>query len=366
MRLLFLVMAAFLGSCGGGGSSLNSTEIPSNTAPDTTDSGDCAQAGWSSGTMSVDVNGIERLFRVYLPENYSGVNPSSLVLGFHGWGGDENEFLSHQVVRNQLDEHNAVMIAPLGLGADESGSTYSSWSFSGSTTGLDGDGFNAQVTNDSEKICDTNTTPNYTYPSCQGVAENSCSWTHCLDDDIGFVATLVLEAEQNLCVDSDRIFAVGGSNGGMFVWDLGRDERTAETFKAIAPIIGLPHRGYLAEPIKANGLAAISITGMEDSTVPPGEWNGKSFTTTSNGEAFFYTGASGIAENWGNALGCDTSSPAELVEQEIAPELECRSWSFCSGGNAFPPILDCRGDDMGHVYNLDQSWPLIMAFFNDQ
>ena len=167
-------------------------------------------------------------------------------------------------------------------------------------------------------------------------------------------------------MDSDRIFAVGGSNGGQFLWDLGRDARTAETFKAIAPIIGVPHRGYLAEPIKANGLSAISITGMEDSTFPPGDWDDKSFTTSFDGEVFFYTGASAIAESWGNALGCDTSIPAALVEQEIAPELECRSWSFCGSGNTFPPILDCRGDDMGHVYNLDQSWPLIMAFFNDQ
>ncbi|MDE0787029.1 MAG: hypothetical protein OSB13_10630 [Porticoccaceae bacterium] len=365
MKPLLYIMGLLLASCGGGGSSSNNIQTPQSDGSDT-DVGNCQQDGWSAGTMSMNFNGIERLFRIHLPAAYSSANPSSLIIGFHGWGGDQNAFLSSQTVRDQLNEHNYVMVSPLGLGSEEPGSHASSWSFSGSTTGLDGDGFNAGVANDSDKICNTNTTPNYTYPSCQNVADNSCSWTHCLDDDIGFVASLVSEAKDNLCIDSERIFAVGGSNGGMFVWDLGRDERTADSFKAIAPIIGLPHRGYLAGPKKANGLPVISITGMNDTTVPPGDWNNKSFTTTSNGEAFFYTGASAIAESWGNALGCDTSVPPELVTQDIAPDLECRSWDYCGGGDIFPGILDCRGEDMGHVYNLGQSWPLIMAFFNDQ
>jgi poly(3-hydroxybutyrate) depolymerase len=258
------------------------------------------------------------------------------------------------------------MISPLGLGSQEPGGFYSSWSFSGSTTGLDGDGINSAVPNDSDAICNASVTPDYTYPSCQSVAKNSCSWTHCLDDDIGFVARLVAEAKENLCIDNDHIFATGGSNGGMFVWELGQDERTAQTFRAIAPIIGLPHRGYLKEPKSTNGLPAILITGMRDTTVPPGDWNDKSFTTTSNGEDYYYTGASAIVESWGNALGCDISNPPVVVDQNIASSLECRGWSLCERGNTFPPILDCRGSEMGHTYNLTQSWPLIMHFFNDQ
>ena len=105
---------------------------------------------------------------------------------------------------------------------------------------------------------------------------------------------------------------------------------------------------------------------MRDTTVPPGDWNDKSFTTTSNGEEYYYTGASAITESWGNALSCDISNPPALVDQNIASSLECRGWSLCEGGNTFPPILDCRGSEMGHIYNLTQSWPLIMHFFNDQ
>jgi subtilisin family serine protease/poly(3-hydroxybutyrate) depolymerase len=327
---------------------------------------ECPKTTWSSGTRTIDHYGVERQFRVHIPTNYQSNETSPLIIGFHGWGGDQNEFLDNETVQSELNAHNYIMISPLGLGSQEPGGFYSSWSFSGSTTGLDGDGINSAVPNDSDAICNASVTPDYTYPSCQSVAKNSCSWTHCLDDDISFVARLVAEAKENLCIDNDHIFATGGSNGGMFVWELGQDERTAQTFRAIAPIIGLPHRGYLKEPKSTNGLPAILITGMRDTTVPPGDWNDKSFTATSNGEEYYYTGASAIVESWGDALGCDISNPPALVDQNIASSLECRGWSLCGGGNTFPPILDCRGSEMGHTYNLTQSWPLIMHFFNDQ
>jgi poly(3-hydroxybutyrate) depolymerase len=332
----------------------------------TPDEGGCPQTNWSSGIMAIDHDGVERQIRVHVPANYKNNITSPLVIGFHGWGGDQDEFLNNEVVRNELDKHNYIMISPLGLGSEEPGAFYSSWSFRGSTTGLDGDGINTLVVNDSDKICDTNLTPNYTYPSCQGVAANSCSWTHCLDDDVSFVKSLVAQAQQNLCIDSDRIFATGGSNGGMFVWELGQNELTADIFRAVAPIIGLPHRGYLSEPKKVNGLPVILITGMRDTAVPPGDWNDKSFTTTTNGEAYFYTGASAIVEKWAETLLCDTSIPPEIVDLGVTTSLECRSWNSCAGEGAIPPVLDCRGSTMGHTYDLDETWPLVMQFFGSQ
>ena len=134
----------------------------------------------------------------------------------------------------------------------------------------------------------------YTYPSCLGIAENGCSWTQCTDDDIDFAVELVETVSKNVCVDSDRIYAVGGSNGGMFVWDLARHESSAEVFSAIASLIGMPHRGYLDPPIFDQKMAAILITGMNDRTSPPGEWGQRAFTTTSDGDYFYYTGATAI------------------------------------------------------------------------
>ena len=86
-------------------------------------------------------------------------------------------------------------------------------------------------------ICNASVTPDYTYPSCQSVAKNSCSWTHCLDDDISFVARLVAEAKENLCIDNDHIFATGGSNGGMFVWELGQDDERLKHFAQLRQLL---------------------------------------------------------------------------------------------------------------------------------
>jgi polyhydroxybutyrate depolymerase len=364
LPLISLILTFILVGCGGGGTSDNYIETPPPNGPQTVDNGSCPATNWDAGSMSITHNGIDRQMRVYIPSSYKSDTPSPMILAFHGWGGGENDFLDNETVRNQLDDHNYIMIAPVGLGSSES--SPASWSFRGSTTGLDGDGTNPLIEGDSDKICDPDLTPNYTYSSCAGIAENTCSWTQCQDDDMSFVTSLVTQAQENLCVDGDRIFATGGSNGGMFVWDLGNNESTASIFRAVAPIIGLPHRGYADQPIKSDGLPVILVTGMLDTTVPPGNWDDKSFTTTTNGESYYYTGASAIAEKWAEALDCDTSVPPTITSLSITSELECRSWDFCRNADSYPSVLDCRGNQMGHAYNFDESWPLIIDFFNDR
>ena len=321
----------------------------------------CSSASWSSGDYTLEQNGIARQFRIRLPAGYSPDQTYPLVVLFHGWGGDEGEFLDNVTVQSQSDQRGYVLVAPLGLGREEVGNRFSSWSFQGSTTGLDGDGLNSAVSDDTDAICDDDRTTDYTYPSCDGIAENGCSWTQCSVDDVAFAAALVKEVSANVCVDSERVYAVGGSNGGMFVWDLARDQRSADVFTAVAPVLGLPHRGYLDPPISDDGMPVISVTGLRDRTVPPGEWGQEGFTTTSDGDVYYYSSASAITKVWAESQGCDTTVPAEPVDVGTA-DIECRGWSYCQSSSQWPPVLDCRGD-MGHMYNLSSSWPLILDFF---
>ena len=335
------------------------TDIAQVGVPDT--GAACPSAGWSSGDYTLEQDGIARQFRVRLPSGYGSEQAHPLIVLFHGWGGDEGEFLDNVTVQSQADQRGYVLVAPLGLGREEPGNRLSSWSFQGSTTGLDGDGLNAAVSDDTNAICDDARTSDYTYPSCEGVAENGCSWTQCSVDDVAFSAALVQEVSANVCIDSDRVYAVGGSNGGMFVWDLGRDERSAEVFRAVAPILGLPHRGYIDPPVSEGGMPVISITGSRDRTVPPGEWGQDTFTTTSDGDVYYYSSASAITKVWAEAHSCDATVPAEPVDIGSSSR-ECRGWSDCQSDAQWPPVLDCRGD-MGHMYNLSASWPLILDFF---
>lgn len=313
----------------------------------------CGNPGLKSGTYAMDHGGHTRTYRIHIPGGYDESTPAPLVLLFHGWGGDEDSFLDDRTVRREANRRGYVLVAPRGLGAGQPDNTNNSWSFSGSTTGVDGD---------SNAICDHSMTPDYSYPSCAKVKQNTCSWTQCQADDVDFSARLVQEIKSRMCIDENRIYASGGSNGGMFTWELGQNPASAGIFNAIAPIIGLPHRGYLDGPGKQGEMPVLLITGMLDNVVPPGGWDDESFTTTSNdNDRFYYTGATAITKSWANAHGCDTSVSATPVE--VGFQLpDCRTW--CTSDTGLPRVLDCRAQ-MGHIYDLSWSWKLVMDFFDE-
>lgn len=321
----------------------------------------CGVPGLSNGTFTMSNQGISRTFRVQLPAGYNVNVPSKLILAFHGWGGDENEFLSNSTVAGEASARGYVVVAPRGLGSGAPDFSYNSWTFRGSATGLDGDGLNPTVSGDTDAICDNVLTPDYAYPSCANTAANTCSWTHCQTDDVAFVLALVDHLKANLCIDSTNIFATGGSNGGMFVWELGQNSRTATTFRAIAPLVGLPHRAYLSGKGTSGALPALLITGTLDKTVPPGAWNDASFTTTSNGsDRYYYTGATAITKVWATAHGCSTTGTAVAFNDGYT-KTDCRT--YCSSDSGWPRVLDCRLR-MGHTYSFGATWPLILDFFD--
>jgi polyhydroxybutyrate depolymerase len=305
-----------------------------------------------SGTYTFDDQGATRTYRVFAPDAAAGDAPAPLIFAFHGWGGDEDEFLDAAVVATEAAARGYVVVAPLGLGPGEPDRSYASWSFRGSSTGVDPSG---------APICDEAETPDYRYPSCTTgdppTAQSTCAWTHCQADDGAFVDALLADLQTRTCIDPDRIYATGGSNGGMFVWDLGQRDAGRRVFAAIAPLIGLPHAGYL----DANAeLPVLLLTGTRDRTVPPGEWEDATPTVTTDGDAYFYTGATAITRAWADARGCDTAVPAAPYDDGVA-EADCRT--YCSADSGWPGVLDCRAD-MGHTYSLTWAWPLILDFFD--
>jgi poly(3-hydroxybutyrate) depolymerase len=355
LALLLLFSMGLLSACGTD-RSISSPESPPDPYSENSivlQASGCGNTEMTSGTYTMPHGGLTRTFRVHVPAGYDADTPTRLVLIFHGWGGDENEFLNDRTVIAQADARGYILVAPRGLGSGDPDYENNSWSFSGSTTGLDGDG---------QAICDPKITPDYTYPSCSEVAANSCSWTHCQADDVDFAVALVEHIETNLCVDRNNVFATGGSNGGMFTWELGQNSRSAPTFRAIAPLIGLPHRAYLDPPGKSDDMPVIVITGLRDKVVPPGAWDDPSFTTTSNfRDRYYYTGATAITRSWAGAQGCATSGK-EIRFEDGYRKADCRT--YCSGDPGWPRVLDCRAN-MGHVYNLSWSWNLIMDFFDE-
>ena len=246
----------------------------------------CTQPSQATGTHEFTFEDVTRTYRLSLPPGASAMQPVPLIMVFHGWGGDESEFLQFDPVIEAAGQRGYALVAPRGLGDGEPDRHNSSWTFSGSDTGLDGNG---------GPICNAEITPDYRYSSCAGTAANSCSWTQCQQDDVAFTLALLEHLNEQICVDQQRIFAVGGSNGGMFAWELAQNPVSAGKLRAFASLIGLPHRGYRSGPGREGDLPVLLITGQQDPTVPPGEWGDMGFTTTSNGnDRFYYESASAI------------------------------------------------------------------------
>jgi polyhydroxybutyrate depolymerase len=328
----------------------------------------------ASGSYQMKDQNVIRTYRVYVPSGYQPSAPFPLVLVFHGWDGNENEFLDDENVTRLADQRGYVVVAPRGLGSAAPDSNRNSWSFRGSTTGLAGpseDGASHTEGSAAGAICDPTHTPNYTYQSCKNIARNTCSWTQCQADDVAFTLALVSEIKTKLCLDTTRIFAAGGSNGGMLTWELGQNASSAPIFRAIAPIIGLPHRGYLDAPGKLNGMPVLVITGTRDTTVPPGAWEDAGHTMTRDSDRYYYTGASAMTQAWGAANSCPYSGAPAVSFNTGTTHADCRTycghnaagWSGASAGIGWPNVLDCRAL-MGHDYGLGWSWKLILDFFD--
>jgi polyhydroxybutyrate depolymerase len=326
----------------------------------------CGAVGLSSGTYTLPHGGLTRAFRLYVPPGYKSSVPSRLVVMFHGWGENEDAFLGDSGVIDEARARGYILVAPRGLGSGPPDHSNNSWTLRGSATGLAGAAAKPESAAEATAICDAVLTPDNRYPSCKaaGIANNSCSWTQCQDDDVRFTVALVRYLETKLCVDTAHVFATGGSNGGMFTWELGQNPLSAPTFRAIASVIGLPHRGYLGGPGKSGPMPAMVITGLNDIVVPPGDWDSDAFTTTSNdNDRFYYTGATAITKSWAAAAGCDTSGKERAVALG-GTHADCRT--YCAATDSgWPAVIDCRAP-MGHDYGLPWSWKLSMDFFDRQ
>jgi poly(3-hydroxybutyrate) depolymerase len=315
----------------------------------------CDRPFFAEDRQVFQVGSIERQFRIFYPADYLASAHNPLVILLHGWGGNEDSFLNQDALRRTADARGVVLVAPRGLGSGAPDFGNNSWTFSGSDTGVTATGM---------PICDAALTPDYRYPSCKTskISLTTCAWTHCQGQshtDIDFLVELLALLEKQQCIDSDRLYLMGGSNGGNLVWDVARAPRLSNKLAAVASWIGLPHKSYLTPATAAALPPALLITGTKDKTDPPGDWDDFNVTTTSNqSDRYFYESASATIRAWSAASGCPVGAVATPVA--APPPFDCRA--YCPGERQDVPALDCRLE-MGHEYREDDAWPLTLDFF---
>ena len=109
-----------------------------------------------------------------------------------------------------------------------------------------------------------------------------------------FTEKLISHLSAEFCIDTSKIFAIGASNGGMFVHHIAK--ALPNTFRAVMPIYGLPLIGRGLQPA---GLASTSFLSLHDrwDNVIPIEGGLSS-------QGWRYESLAAVLANWTQLHGC--------------------------------------------------------------
>ncbi|WP_234023267.1 alpha/beta hydrolase family esterase [Sorangium cellulosum] len=189
--------------------------------------------------QTLTVGGVTRYYLIHVPESYDPSKPLPLVFGIHGlnmnnvWAAHDNS--GFQLIQETDDQ--ALLIYPQGLpanGTSQPPSTQSQWGTADSNWG--GPPPNANPAR--------------------------------LEADLAFFDAMIEHAKTNYCVDTERVFAVGFSQGGFMTNALGCHR--SSVFRGLAPVAGWGPNG--SQPTCSDTGAAhavIQTQGDTDGTVTP-------------------------------------------------------------------------------------------------
>ncbi|MET1039052.1 MAG: PHB depolymerase family esterase [Aeromicrobium sp.] len=164
-------------------------------------------------TQTIESGGREREYLLHVPADYDGTTPTPVVMMFHGLGGDPETVVDATDMATRADADDTILVVPLGRGKP------AQWSFR-------------------EPVTDPRS-------------------------DLAFVHRLARHVQRTGCIDADKMFAAGFSNGSALTLALACDGSTA--FAAYAAVAG-PY--YEPECDEAPPASIIYFHGTADTTVP--------------------------------------------------------------------------------------------------
>ena len=197
-----------------------------------------AQGALVSVNLTVTDPNMGKINRTYLlgvPHKASSSMP--LLLGFHGQGGDKTWEQSHSFTAKAAAA-GWLVAYPLGLAEDQD---------TGWNCGTGGD----------NSTCVEGTTNSHCHASCRKLKTcGRCNWSTCYDD-VHFISELLASLTKTYpALDKTRTFAVGQSNGAMFIHHLLHS--LPGTFRAAVPVFGTPLMGYLVRFISISACYVLS------------------------------------------------------------------------------------------------------------
>jgi polyhydroxybutyrate depolymerase len=237
----------------------------------------CAAHTTGEFTLSLRQGGLVRTALVHVPRAGAG-RPLAVVLAFHGAGGD-GEFMADYSGLSPLADHDHfIVVYPTAAGRRHF------WTLNSS---------------DKSK-----------------------------PDDIGFIAALLEQLPQRVCMDPTRVYATGVSNGGGFAARVGC--MLSSQIAAIAPVAGGYRSLDACHPQRP--VAVLEIHGTADTVVP---YNGKPPDYAGSVPRFL--------ANWASLDGCSQQQAPTFV----GPGTERFDWGSCAGGTE---VMHLRLSGIGHTW----------------
>ena len=298
-----------------------------------------------SADFSMKVGDLDRKYRVHLPRGYDQTRPVSLVLDIHGYTGTaEDEEVNTTRFSPHADANGFAIVFPQGTEfVGPTGDKITSWNDLAGNASPGPEG----------PVCSENAFKYPIPPECGD--PRPCVWATCYDD-LGFIEALLDELEQTLCVDLDRTYATGMSNGAMFVHRLGC--AMPERFAAIAPVGGTLARGFNCAPNASTPLSMMIIYGSEDRYVD--------LESPVSSDGYYYTSAEAVMDKWAgsDSQDCEDAATPYQTAKDGTLDLQCTERSNCETG---VEVVNCTwkgGHDWPKDGDHDFGNQIIWDFFS--
>lgn len=288
-----------------------------------------------TAVFSMVVDGLEREYRLHLPVDYDQDTPASLVLAFHWYEGDAESMEYFTRMSPHADEHGYAVVYPQSTSFESARGTITSWNdlTCSVSTGPEGPTCSRDIT--------------WPFPPECGEPRD-CAWCTC-NDDLAYVERLLDELEDSVCIDLDRVYATGVSNGAMFVHRLGCD--MADRFAAIAPVAGTLAKGFSCAPSARTPISIMHLHGDRDRLIPSDGSEG------TNGHLL--VPVQDVMDAWAGVESqeCDNLETLYPTSRDGTQELACAQRANCATG---AEVVSCTWKG-----NHDSSMTVNFAFGND-
>jgi polyhydroxybutyrate depolymerase len=247
---------------------------------------------------------------VHLPADYRKNTATSLVLVFHGYRMSAESMESLTQISLHADEHGYIAVYPQSTSFESTLGATTSW--------------NDLTCNASPGPEGPTCSERFVLPFPPECGEPSdCNFCSC-NDDLAFVAQMLDELENTLCIDLDRVYATGVAHGAMFTHRLGCD--MADRFAAIAPVAGTLAKGFNCAPDTSTAISLMHSYGSIDLVYPP---DGSETTA-----GYFLVPVNDVIDAWASAesQGCDDSETPYPTSGDGTRQWECVQRANCVTG----------------------------------